>query len=139
MKRAIPDQTERARQLLAREGAGPSATAGEWATAAGRVYDQLHAHLDPLLGAAGVQALLVRSTQLTESEFSFLEGAILERSTTLHDCLRAQEAAVAADAAAALFGNFFALISTFIGERLTTQVLRRAWPMIEETGPRETE
>ena len=41
------------------------------------------------------------------------------------------------DAAAILFGTFFELLTTFIGERLTPQVLRSAWPTIEETAPTE--
>jgi hypothetical protein len=131
-----PGQIERAKRLLAHEGA--AGTAGECATAAGRVYDNLHAHLDPLLGAAGVQALLVRSAKLTQSEFPFLEVSILEGSTTLRECLRAQDPGVATEATAALLGTFFALLTTFIGERLTTQVLRSAWPTIHETALRET-
>lgn len=123
--------------MLAREGAGHSA--GECAAAASRVYDTLHAHLDPLLGAAGVQALLVRSAKLTQREFSFLEGSLLEGSTTLHQRLQAQEGAVAANAAAALFGSFFSLLTTFIGERLTTQILGRAWPTTEVTASMETD
>jgi hypothetical protein len=133
--RPNPTQMERARRLLAHEGAADSAD--ECATAAGRVYDKLHAHLDPLVGVAGVHALLARSAKLLHGEFSFLEAAILE-SRTLRECLRAQDPAIATESAAALFGTFFTLITTFIGERLTTQVLRRAWPTIEETGPTET-
>ena len=86
--------------------------------------------MGPLLGAAGVQALLVRSVKLTHAEFPFLEVDVLEGSTKLRRSLQAQDPAVVTDAAAALFGTFFALISTFIGERLTTQVLRVAWPTI---------
>jgi hypothetical protein len=121
---------ERARILLVHEGA--AGNAGEHATAAGRVYDKLHAHLAPLLGAAGVQALLVRSARLTQREFSFLDVAVVEDSTKLRERLQAQDPAVAPESAAALFATFFALVTTFIGERLTTQALRRAWPTIEE-------
>jgi hypothetical protein len=39
------------------------------------------------------------------------------------------------EASAALFGAFFGLITTFIGERLTTQALRNVWPTIEATHP----
>jgi hypothetical protein len=46
---------------------------------------------------------------------------------------------VAGDSAAALFGTFFTLMTTFIGERLTTQVLRSAWPTIEEMASTETD
>jgi len=130
VKRQSHAQMERARRLLAHEGAAGSAD--ECATAAGRVYDKLHGHLAPILGAAGVQALLVRSEKLTRSQFPFLAGATLEDSTKLREQLRTQDPAVAAESAAALFGMFFTLITTFIGDRLTTQVLRRAWPTIEE-------
>ena len=109
-------------------------------TAAGRVYDKLHVHIAPLVGVAGVQALFVRSAKLAQGEFArFAEVSILEDgSTKLRECLQAQEPAVAMESAAELFGTFFALITTFIGERLTTEVLRKAWPTIEETTPTET-
>ena len=58
-------------------------------------------------------------------------------STKLRSCLEGQAPAVAMEAAVALFARFFALITTFIGERLTTQALRSAWPHIDETAPRE--
>ena len=136
MNRRSPAQTERARQLLAHEGAAGSAD--ECAAAAGRVYDKLQVHLGPLVGSAGVQALLVRSVKLTHEEFSFLEVDVLEGSTKLRECLQAQDPAVVTESAAALFGTFFALITTFIGERLTTQALRSAWPTIEEMALRES-
>ena len=136
MNRPSPVQIERAKRWLAHEGA--AGTADECAVAAGRVYDNLHAHMDPLLGAAGVQALLVRSVKLAQSEFSFLEVSIVAGSTKLRECLRAQDPGVATEAAAVLFGTFFALLTTFIGERLTTQALRNAWPTIEETALEET-
>jgi hypothetical protein len=121
-----PAQIERAQLLLEHErAAGPSDDAG----AAGRVYEKLHANLAVLLGSAGVQALLVRSVKLTQKQYPFLER--VDSATALRACLQMQSAAVAAESAAALFGTFFALITTFIGERLTSQVLRHAWPTIE--------
>jgi hypothetical protein len=136
VNRPTPAQVERARRLLAHEGA--AASADDCATAALRLYDKLHAHLAPLVGAAGVQLLFVRSAKLAQGEFARLAGvAILEGSTKLRECLQAQDPAVATESAAALFGTFFALIATFIGEPLTTQVLRGAWPTIEETAPKE--
>lgn len=77
MNRPSAAQLEKARRLLLDEGAAGSA--GECAPAAGRVYDKLHGHLDPLLGAAGVQALLVRSAKLTQRQFSFLGGIVVGR------------------------------------------------------------
>jgi hypothetical protein len=135
MNRPSPAEIERVRRLLAHEsGAGGE---GSCATAAGRVYDKIHAHLAPLVGSAGVQALLVRSAKLTQGEFAFLEVGVVESSAKLRECLQAQEPAVATQTAAALFGAFFTLITTYIGERLTTQVLRRAWPTLDDAAPRE--
>jgi hypothetical protein len=125
-----PTQIERARLLLAHEGAAGSDA--DSAAAAARVYDKLHAHLGPLIGAGGVRALMARSVKLSQGQFCFLEGAVVESSTTLRKSLQAHDPAVALESAAALFGAFFALLATFIGERLTTQALRRAWPTIEE-------
>ncbi len=119
---------ERARLLLEHEG-GHSAAAR--ASAADRVYQKMHDHLAPLIGTAGIQALLVRSAKLTQAQFPFVDAAAGLSATALRECLQPQPPAVAADAAAALFGTFFMLINTFIGERLTTQALRTAWPTLE--------
>lgn len=133
MSRPSAPQIEKARRLLAHEGAsGDSAEA--CATAAGRVYDKLNAQLVPLLGAPGVQALFMRSAKLVRDEVTALaDVTALENSTSLRACLQALESGVATQTAEALFGTFFVLITTFIGERLTTQALRGAWPTIEET------
>ena len=129
---------EHARRLLAHEGA--LVGADERATAASRVYDRLHAHLAPLVGEAGVNLLFVRSAKLSRGEFAWLtEFSILEASPKLRERLRGEAPPVSTESAATLFGTFFALLTAFIGERLTTQVLRRAWPTIEETTPRETD
>jgi len=135
--RASPTQLERARRLLAYEPV-PGSADERAATAASRVYDKLHAHMAPLVGDAGVQLLMMRSAKLVQGEFAGLaEVSVLEGSAKLRERLLAEDPAVAPESAAALFGTFFALMSTFIGERLTTQVLRSAWPTIEETVPRE--
>jgi len=127
-------QLELARRLLALEGAAEPAS-----PAAGLVFDKLQAHMSPLVGTAGVQLLFVRSAKLTRGEFTWLdEISILEGSPKLREQLETQDPAISTESAAALFGTFFALITTFIGERLTTQVLRRAWPTIEESAPKET-
>jgi hypothetical protein len=136
MRGPSPAQLERARRLLALEGA--AGRAGECPTAACRVYDKLHAHMAPLLGSAGVHLLFARSAKLAQGEFASLaEATMLNGSTKLRECLQAQDPAVAMESATVLFGTFFTLSTTFIGERLTTQVLRSAWPAFEETAPRE--
>jgi hypothetical protein len=138
MSRPSATQVENVRRLLASEGA-PWSSSEECAAAAWRVYEKLNARLAPLLGAAGVQELFVRSAKLAQADFASLaEVATAEGLTRLGSCLQGLDLAIAAEAAAALFGTFLELISSFIGERLTILVLRSAWPAIEETAPRET-
>jgi hypothetical protein len=142
MKGASAVQVERAKRLLASEG-DAGASAEESAAAAERVYEKLAAQLAPLLGAAGVQALFVRSAKLTRDQRASLAGLApaIEGTTGgpagLGAYLRTLEPPAAAEAAGILFGTFLDLIITFIGDRLTVQVLRGAWPAIDETAPRE--
>jgi hypothetical protein len=131
-----PEQMATARRLLVHEGANGGAA--KCAEAAGRIYEKLYAHLAPIVGAAGVRALLVRSARLARNDFAFFESGVVQGPQQLRDLLQAQDPAVATEAAAALFGTFFALITTFIGERLTTQVLRRAWPTFDDAAQMET-
>jgi len=88
----------------------------------------------------GLQALFARSARLAQSELVPLTevAAGADGSTKLRAHLQSLEPAVAIETAAALFGTFLDLITTFIGERLTVQVLRNAWPAMKETAPRET-
>lgn len=138
MNRPSPTQIETAMRLLALEDAASSAD-DRAASAAGRVYDKLHALLAPLLGDVGVELLFMRSSKLVQGEFSGLaEVSILEGSAKLREHLQAQDPAIATESAASLFGTFFALITAMIGERLANQVLRSAWPTIPETAFRET-
>jgi hypothetical protein len=128
-----------AKRLLACER-GNGGGAEEDAAAAGRVYEKLHLQLVPLVGLPAVQVLFVRSAKLTQGEFPcFRERAAVESGSNLRESLRVEEPAVIEEAAAALFGAFLDLITTFIGEALMTKVLGRAWPAIEESAAKETE
>jgi hypothetical protein len=117
--------------MLAAEGDSKS-SAEACAGAALRVCEKVIGGLAPLLGAAGVQALLVRSAKLASAEFAPLtDVATPEGLAKLEPCLVRLEPQVATEAAAVLFGTFIDLITTFIGERLTVVALRSAWPAIE--------
>lgn len=115
-------QVEKARQLLSHEA--NSGRAGE--TAAARVYDKLEGRLSPLLGTTGVQLLFARSAKLVKIP-----------PEKLRERLAARDPAVSPDEAIALFASFLTLITTFIGDRLTAQVLRSAWPALEAQPPVE--
>ena len=122
--------------LLAHERAAGEAHDRE--LAAGRVYDKLRTHLAPLLGKTGVELLLLRSAKLVQGEFAFLtEASILGGAAELHAQMRPPAPALADDSATALFATFFDLLMTFIGERLTNQALRSAWPTFVATATGE--
>jgi hypothetical protein len=138
MARTSTGQVARAKRLLAHEGNSGSSSA-ECAAAAWRLYEKLNARLAPLLGSAGVQALFVRSAKLAQGEVgSLAEVATPEGMSKLGAVLQALDPAEATEVAATLFGTFFELMTTFIGERLTVLVLRSAWPTIEDPASRET-
>jgi hypothetical protein len=135
---ADPRHAELARRLLAYE-AGSGQGADACATGAGRIYDKIPAGLVPLLGAAGVRALLERSVKLSRGELGWLDVSVVESATKLRDSLRAQEPSVAPASVAVLFGTFFELLTTFIGARLTAEILRSAWPTIDEAVFKESD
>lgn len=133
---------EAARLMLAQEG-GARETAPERAEAAVRVYERLSEVLSPLLGAAGVRALFARSVKVTNAEVSCF--AEVHVSVELPDdacrqllaSLSKLEPALASEAAAALYANFLELLTAFVGDRLVWQVLRGAFPAIDQSGPKE--
>ena len=137
LTKTSPTQLNRARRLLAHEGAADSAAASS-ASVASRVYDKLLTHMAPLVGDSGVHLLFVRSALLARGEFDWLaEVSTLEGSTQLREYLHDQKLSITAESAAVLFGNFFTLMTIFVGERLVTQVLRVAWPAFEEAAIQE--
>lgn len=119
---------EASRRLLAHEdGQGALAPA----SAAGRVYAKLQAALAPLVGAAGFEAVMARSSKLARSDFPFFEPPLVQSAHSLAEGLRPLAVTEGREAAAALFATFLALLASLIGERLTLHVLRSAWPTLE--------
>jgi hypothetical protein len=142
MKSPSTAHLEMVRKLLAHE----VHSAPDPAEAAARLYEKLLLHLSPLIGSIGVQALIARSMQLTKAEHPCFEKFTAPLQWTqepedlgdhLRDCLREQALSVAREAAEDLFSGFFSLLATFIGARLTAQVLHGVWPESPEPGPHE--
>jgi hypothetical protein len=75
---------------------------------------------------------------LSRVEFTFLDRSAVESAGNLRTALETQGPTQALEAAAALFGAFLTLIGTYVGERLTTGMLRGAWPSLEEPSAVET-
>lgn len=134
MRRSTDAQIEKARRVFALE-AQQASTADECAAAAGRVHEKLFARLAMLIGAAGARALFARSVKLTAAEYPFLGTILFDASSTesapLVTCLRGEAPAVVTAAMVALCANLLSLLETLIGERLTANVLRSAWPAFD--------
>lgn len=116
----------------------------ELASAAIGMYETLLKTLSPLLGNVGSRALFRRSLKLAEGTFpSYREARSAEDDALLkavEACWRRQQQDVALAASVALLVAFIELLATFIGERLTWQLMQEAWPDIltvpsEETHP----
>lgn len=117
------------------QGAGTSPDAHTIAAAALRAYERLAQELAPLIGEVGINAVCARSVHLTQREFSWLapaESAAPRDAPFTHVrlSLERQEPAVATDAAIAVLATFGELLASFIGDSLTTRLLRDAWPDI---------
>jgi len=118
-----------AKRLLAQEGfSGTPESCGE---ATARIFEQIHLQLDPLIGDSGVQALLARSGKLTHPGYGFLAAQSGESTSRLRAYAGSQTPEAALESAATLVAIFFSLIIIFIGERLTREALRAAWPTLE--------
>jgi hypothetical protein len=106
----------------------------ELAAAAINICATLLKVLSPLLGNVGSQALFRRSLKLTEGTFPYYREARSAEDDALLDavgaCLRRQQQDVALEASVALLVAFVELLATFIGERLTWQLLQETWPDI---------
>jgi hypothetical protein len=113
--------------------AGPDASVEALAAAVHRAYADLGRVTAPLIGEAGVDALIGRALHLTQREYPWLahtrepadaEGPLAQVVSRLGR----QDSAAATEAAGALVATFAGLLVTFIGEPLTLRLLRKAWP-----------
>jgi len=104
----------------------------ELALAAVGLCETLLKTLSPLLGKRGSLALFRRSLKLTEETFPcYSEARSAQEDGILNAvgaCLRRQKLDVAREATSTLLLTFVELLATFIGERLTWQLLQEAWP-----------
>ena len=120
------------RRMLVRE-AGTGADASAVAAATGRLCEHFAHHLRPLVGDAGVAAIYARSLHLAQRH---VPGLVPVRASGQDDgpltraqhFLKHQESPVAAEAAVAVLATVGELLASFIGDSLTTRLLREAWP-----------
>jgi hypothetical protein len=95
-------------------------------------WRRLSTHLSPLIGESGFAALYGRAVRLVQPRFPWF---VLEQSAHSADSLFDQlekrlssvDAALAAEANAALLDTFTKLLSGLIGDALTIRLLNSAW------------
>ena len=126
-------------RMLARE-AGTGASAPDIAAAARRLGERFAEQLNPLIGNAGVDAMLARSLHLAQRHVPGLAPVRVSDQTDgpfalLQRSLEQQEPAAATEAAVAILATVSEMLASFIGESLTTRLLREAWPddFVDET------
>jgi hypothetical protein len=128
------------RQLLVRE-VGSSSDAAAVALAARRLCERFAQQLTPIIGDAGVAAICSRSLHLAQRQFPSLplipahgDGPFAR----VQESLQRLEPGVASDAAIAVLTTASNLLDSFIGEGLTTRLLRGAWPDTFDGDTQET-
>jgi hypothetical protein len=120
-----------ARQIISHEQS-PDRPPQDVAASAVRIYAKWLTSLSAILGETGSSALFRRSLRLTEVTFPFF-SAVRDANmnsvlSAVNTCLQAQDANVAHEAAMELLAIHLELLTTFIGQRLTEQLVRETWP-----------
>jgi hypothetical protein len=123
------------RRTLALE-AGPGANAPAIAAACRRLCEHFAQQFSPLIGDAGVAAIFDRSLHLSRRNVPELAPPRTSSKSDMRDApfvlleafLEQQEPALATEAAVAVLAMAGELLASFIGEGLTTRLLREAWP-----------
>jgi len=129
------------RRMLAQE-AGTDADAPAIAAAARHVCERFAERLSPLIGDAGMAAICDRSRHLAERNARGIESTDASphedsQFVLLQRFLEQQEPAAALESAVAVLDTSSELLTSFIGEALTTSLLREVWP--EDFGGDTTE
>ncbi|MGE0471286.1 MAG: hypothetical protein AB7L09_15655 [Nitrospira sp.] len=123
------------RQLARRimtEAHPPGHPSQDVAASADRIYATWLTSLSAILGETGSMALFRRSLRLTEATFPLFSAArdahVNAMLSAVSTCLHVQDANVAQEAAVELLAIHLELLTTFIGQRLTEQLVRETWP-----------
>jgi hypothetical protein len=130
------------RRLLEVESRSAVGTSAERAALAKRLYEKLARHVSRAVGEAGLDALFTRSIKLTKPAFSCLRnlettGPAQRVLSQFFEHLEKQEPAMIPTIIEALMLNFVSMLATFIGQGLTWQLLRNAWPELPREAPSE--
>jgi hypothetical protein len=127
--------TSSARTLAERiyaEEIGEANTAEEAVAAVQRIQRKLAGAMSPVIGEAGVRAIVRRSAQKAQLTHPCLEAIVGLTDDAfiegLGSCLREEGLAAIRPIGVDLFVGFLALMSTFIGSDLALRPLLSTWP-----------
>ena len=114
------------------QGAGEVPDAKTVADAMLKTWHRMAMRLTPVIGTRGVEALFSRALHITSKDFPWLavtvndgNGAAILANLKVH--LVAREADVALNASYTLLMTFTELLTTLIGESLTSRLLDPVW------------
>ena len=130
-----PAMRDLARQLLAQETSRSSSHPVS-GCAAVLVCERFKTSLARLGGLAGFRSLLSRALALAKAEADSLGIVVVQDDGALGGL--SQPGTLPATAEVALVANLLGLLVTFIGEPLTRQLVREAWPETPGLAPDES-
>lgn len=116
-------------QVIARLVGRSQGTVGQ---SSRQLWERLSLGLVALIGQEGFKALFERSLHLAGARFAWLNSAHTagsedDRLQALESVLQSRNPEESMHAAVVLLSTFTGLLSTLIGQNLTTNILRAAW------------
>jgi hypothetical protein len=140
--RADPSARRVVERIFAEE-TGEPANAGDPTARVRGAYEKLAHATSPVIGDAGLRAMLARSVRQSQARYPFLDAVAAVDlgafQNQLWTSLRQQEPLVIEEIGIAVLTNFVETLSTLIGEELTLKVFRNAWPEANAFDPDEPE
>jgi hypothetical protein len=126
---------ELARRVLKTRLAARPRSAAAVADATQISCGELYRILDTMMGTPGLQALIGRALQITARDYSWLTAVTPGPGddcalTGLSEAAGALDVNDATEGAAALLASIVWLLISFIGEDLTSRLVRNAWPEV---------
>jgi hypothetical protein len=126
-----PTLTQLARRMMTQE-VGEIRDSEGLASGVVAVYAKLLTRVSSLVGVMGSIGLFRRSLRLMQAAFPRYTEVLGDEQNGLLNavgvCLRKQAPDVIREASVALLTAYLELLMTFIGERLTRQLVLEAWP-----------
>lgn len=132
------------RRWLARGSMSPGSDVVPFAAA--RLYEMLFQSLAPVVGAEAVCAMLARSAKVSRDKHPCLGGLLPETGASgdvtevaqrIRASLSSERPDLAAEAATALYTALLRLMTTLIGERVTSQIVSSAFEEMETATSKE--